>query len=158
LLSAARGEYVSQIDDDDEVAADYVSRIHRAIAKTRKEVPPADVICFGQRATLAPHGIVHECSYSLDHWRNRPPESRRQLAPKVDGNGQASPNTLLWTGPPAHTMVWRREMVADIRFPEQQFGEDVGWVDVACGRAKTEVQLGETLYHYKFDVDRSTTR
>ena len=158
LLDAARGEYISQIDDDDEVAPDYVRRIRETITATRKTDVPADVICFGQRATLHPHGITHECTYSLSHWRDRKPEERRQLAPAHDEAGNVRPNTLLWTGPPAHTMVWRRALVADIKFPEQQFGEDTVWVDAACERAKAEIQLPFTLYYYKFDSERSTTR
>src|SRR3990167_4215726 len=81
LMSIATGEYVSFIDDDDQVAPDYVRRIYSAITKTRKASPPVDVICFGQRAHLQPHNVIHECSFSLEHFRNRPPAQRRQLSP-----------------------------------------------------------------------------
>lgn len=154
LLDAALGEYISFIDDDDEVASNYVQKIVAAIAEGRKATPVVDVICFPQRATLAPSGVIHECSYSLAHWRDRKPEVRRVLAPSPQ------PNTLLWSGPPAHTMVWRRAILADdVRFPEQQFGEDVAWVDAACALAKTEAQIdGAPLYFYKFDEEKTTTR
>ena len=167
LLDMARGEYVSFIDDDDMVAADYVKRIHDAINQARRakvvmsditETLP-DVICFGQRATLHPHGVTHECTYSLEHWRNRKPEDRRQLAPAPGPDGKPLPNVLLWTGPPAHTQVWRRAILEGIRFPEQQFGEDVIWVDEACARASTEICLnGSPMYFYQFDAERSATR
>jgi glycosyltransferase involved in cell wall biosynthesis len=159
LLNAARGEYVSFIDDDDEVAPDYVRRIHDAIVASRKQPQPADVICFPQRAILQPHGVTHECTYSLAHFHNRAPENRRQLAPRQNPDGAVSPNSLNWTGPPAHTMVWRREIVKDIRFPAQTFGEDVAWVDAACEKAASEICLdGGPLYIYRFDEARSTTR
>ena len=158
LLAAARGEYVSFIDDDDMVAPDYVSRIRNAIQRNR--TAPPDVICFPQRATLHPHGITHECRYSLQYWRDRPAENRRQLEPALGPDGKPLPTVLKWTGPPAHTQVWRRSVVADIRFPEQQFGEDVAWVDTACERAKTELQIecAEPLYLYRFSEDWTTTR
>jgi len=161
LLAIARGEYVSFIDDDDAVASDYVSRILNVIHRTRRaDGPLPDVICFPQRATLHPHGITHECRYSLEYWRNRPPENRRHLEPAHDAANKVLSNVLNWTGPPAHTMVWRRALVADIKFPEQQFGEDVAWVDAACERAKTELQIkcADPLYFYKFSEEGTTTR
>jgi glycosyltransferase involved in cell wall biosynthesis len=153
LLSMARGEYISFIDDDDQVANDYVQKIYREICKTRKAPEPADVICFQQRATLQPAGVIHECTYSLAHWKDRAPEARRQLAPSD------KPNTLNWSGPPAHTMAWRREIVKDVAFEEKQFGEDVNWVDKCCEKAKTEIQIpGPPIYFYNFDEQRSATR
>lgn len=154
LLSQATGEYVSFIDDDDDVAADYVKRIYTAIKQGR--AAKVDVICFGQRATLAPHNITHECSYSLQHYKREP---RRQLATINGPDGVQLPNVLAWSGPPSHTMIWRRELVADLKFPEKTFGEDVDWVDLACQRAKSEIQLnGSPLYLYQFDESKSATR
>jgi glycosyltransferase involved in cell wall biosynthesis len=153
LMAMALGEYVTFIDDDDEVATDYVQKIYRQIAKTRKEETPADVICFPQRCTLAPSGVVHMCSYSIAHWKDRAPENRRILE-KTD-----EPNTLAWSGPPAHTMAWRRDLVKDFRFPARNFGEDVNWVDAVCSKAKSEIVLnGEPLYHYKFSETGTATR
>ena len=153
LLDMAQGEYVSFIDDDDEIAPDYVQRVHDAIVSSRKSKSPVDVICFPQRATLKPHNVIHECTYSLAHWRDRKPEERRALAPSD------AQNTLNWSGPPAHTMVWRREILKGVRFPEKNFGEDVPWVDAACSMAKTEMVLnGQPLYFYNFDQEKSATR
>lgn len=159
LLDAACGEFISFIDDDDMVAADYVKRIHDAILQARRTDVVPDVICFGQRASLQPHGITHECTYSLAHWRNRPADNRRQLAAAPGPDGQPLPHTLLWSGPPAHTMCWRRALIGTTRFPEKQFGEDVAWVDVMCERATMELQLdGEPLYLYNFDEAKTATR
>ena len=153
LLDAARGEYVCFIDDDDSIAPDYVARIHDTLVKAHKADPPVDVITFGQRATIQPQGIVHECSYSLEHWRNRKPEERRQLSQTQQ------PGVFAWSGPPAHTMVWRRAILDGLRFPEKQFGEDVDWVDAACAKAQSEICLnGGPLYMYNFNQETSATR
>jgi glycosyltransferase involved in cell wall biosynthesis len=164
LLRMARGEYISFIDDDDEVSEAYVKTIHEAIVQARKSEQPIDVICFGQRATLQPMNVVHECTYSLDHWRKRKPDDRR----KLEKTGQE--NVLKWTGPPAHTMCWRRRTLHTetdgpnsflklIEFEEKNFGEDVGWVDKVCEKAKNElVIVGPPLYFYKFDQNKSATR
>ncbi len=153
LLSMAKGEYISFIDDDDAVASDYVQKIYRTIGKTRKDPTPAAVICVGQRATLEPANVVHECSYSIAHWKDRKPDVRRVLV------ASDKPNVLLWTGPPAHTMCWKRSIAAGSRFPEKNFGEDVQWVDQVCELATVETVLnGEPLYHYKFSETGSTTR
>ena len=159
LLGMAQGAYISFIDDDDEVATDYVDRVLGMITKGRRMDEPPDVICFPQRAILQPANITHECTYSLQHWKEREPEKRRKLEQIPDGKGGVTPNTLAWSGPPAHTMVWRREVVQGIKFPEKQFGEDVDWVDQACEKAKTELVLnGAPLYFYKFDESKTATR
>lgn len=187
LLRMARGEYVSFVDDDDQVAPDYVQKLHGAIVKSRHrsvsgvtysgllqteacdicgdnkhttdrcldnpENRPVDVICFPQRATLVPQGIIHECTYSLAHYHQREPEKRRELAPTD------KQNVLTWTGPPAHTMLWRAAIAKSVLFPEQNFGEDVGFVDAACELAKTEMVLdGAPLYFYNFDEMKTATR
>jgi hypothetical protein len=155
LLAAAAGEYISFIDDDDDVAPTYVDTIYKAIAKTRRsEFPPqADVICFPQRAMLIQQNVIHECEYSLTYWKDREPGKRRML----DDTG--SPNIKKWTGPPAHTMVWRAGIAKAVQFPLKQFQEDSEWVDKCCALAVTEVQIkGDPLYHYKFDAQKSATR
>jgi len=150
LLGMARGEYLSFIDDDDMVADDYVRRVHDAIVACRKRPEVTDVICFPQKATLIQEGVVHNSTYSLAHWKREP---RRVLEPTAD------PRVFNWSGPPAHTMVWRADIVSGLKFPDKQFGEDADWVDEACAHAETEMQLeGEPLYFYNFDSKKTATR
>jgi hypothetical protein len=134
------------------VATDYVDKIYRTIVSTRKSEAPADVICFKQRCTIKPANVIHECTYSLEHWKNREPAQRRQLAPSD------KPNTLNWSGPPAHTQIWRRKTIEGIKFTDKTFGEDVDFVDAACANAKTEIQLPHILYFYNFDASKTATR
>jgi len=159
LLGMARGEYVSFIDDDDDVSPEYVDRIYKTIALARKQDTPTDVICFPQRAIIKQHGVKHECTYSIRHWKDRKPEARRVLAHRLDDKGAQVPDVLNWTGPPAHTMAWRREVVKDVAFPEKNFGEDTSWVDACCEKATTEIVLdGDALYYYNFNEETSATR
>ena len=134
LLDVACGEYITFIDDDDQVAPNYVQSIYKAIAHTRRQDEPADVICFPQRAILLPHGATHECEYSLEYWK-RPPGERRQLTQIIQEDGTPRRDAMRWTGPPAHTMCWRAGIAKAVQFPSQQFGEDVDWVDKACALA-----------------------
>lgn len=159
LMSLARGRYISFIDDDDDVADDYIKRIYKTLTRAKKSDDPLDVVCFRQLAHLEPHNVIHDCHYSLAYYRERTPENRRMLEPSLDTEGKPLPNVLKWTGPPAHTMVWRRELVKEIPFPEKTFGEDTAWVDACCEKAQSEIVLdGEALYHYRFNEAKSATR
>ena len=141
LLWMAEGEYFSFVDDDDEVAGDYVDTLLAAIEKARG----ADVLCFRQdcvRGDLG--GRVERCQYSLTY----------DYASGVHPDG-----SMWWRGKPAHTMAWRTAVVQDdTMFPDGDFGEDVGWVQQACKIARTEYQIDRTLYTYRFDPERSRTR
>lgn len=159
LVDAARGMYISFIDDDDEVAEDYVKRIYGALRAARKNDIYPDVITFRQLAHLPQQQMIHDCSYSLEHFRNRPPEARRQLARLVDDTGKPVMDRLAWTGPPAHTMLWKADLANGVRFPERTFGEDTAWVDAMCAKAQSEYDLGgDPLYHYRFNELTSATR
>jgi len=159
LLAASNGEYISFIDDDDEVSPDYVDKIYRQIVASRKIDPQPDVICFPQRASILPAGFTHECSYSIRHWKDRKPGDRRAIVHAVDDKEVIIPGVFWWSGPPAHTMVWRWETIKDVKFPEKNFQEDTDFVDLACEKAQTEIALsGEPLYFYKFNEETSATR
>ena len=134
LLSIAQGEWFAFVDDDDEVAPDYVSVLLKAIDSAGE----AGVIVFGQTCIHADTGEVEHCEYGLEY------EYRK------DGDQ--------WRGKPAHTMCWRTDLVQDVEFPEGNFGEDTGWVAKACERVKVEHRLGKVLYTYRFNPKTSRTR
>lgn len=145
LLSCARGDYFAFIDDDDDVADDYVEMLLAAI----EQHPGVDVVCFRQKCTYVNgwngEPRVEWCRYSL-----------QQKDYSLEKG--ALPGEWEWRGKPAHTMCWRTDAVQDVEFPEGNFGEDVGWVAKACERAQTEAQLDWIGYFYNFDEGKSGTR
>lgn len=133
LLRLAQGRYVSFVDDDDRIAPTYVTDIIEAI----HDRPDADVIVFDSEVRLN-GGTPKRCVYGLEYAYTDLPD--------------------LWTGRPAHTMVWRRDLVADIAFPESNYGEDFAWVRLAASRAKVQARIPKLLYFYDFHEATSETR
>lgn len=132
LLRAARGEYISFIDDDDDVSDKYVSDLHDAIVRTRKKpIQQLDCSKCGGHA-----GFIEDCK--VCHGSGKGPiagpvdvicfpqratllresmvhecsyslsywrdrkPDKRRLLTSSGTDG-----VLNWTGPPAHTMVWQ---------------------------------------------------
>ena len=133
LLSIARGDYFAFIDDDDMVAPDYLKWLLTAIDSTK-----ADVIVFRQDCIHADTGEVEHCEYGLGYEYTKTGDQ--------------------WRGKPAHTMAWRTDVVQDVEFPDGSFGEDIGFVKLACEKAKTEYRIDKTLYTYRFNPLTSRTR
>lgn len=126
LLGAARGDYLTFIDDDDRVSPDYID----VILSTIKSRPDADVITFVQMVSVN-GSRPKPCYYGVD-------------LPYVD-----SPDK--WTGKPAHTMVWRTSIAASEKFTNRSQGEDTDWVALVTPKVKVQVQLDVTLYHYEYN-------
>lgn len=150
LLSMARGDYVSFVDDDDDVRDDYVGRIVPTLGS-------ADVTVFKQEAILVRERQVHRCRYTL---RAR----ERTLVPVIDpvtGATEVDNEGRLvsaYEGPPAHTHVWRATIARAVAFPLKNWQEDTTWCDIVARRCQSEVQIPETLYFYQMDSEKSATR
>lgn len=126
LLQLARGEYVAAVDDDDDVADDYVERLLGAMATH------PDVIVFPVKASFdgIHEGVVEQSIHN--------PEQEPYLPGGVTRRR------------PIQIACWRREMVSDIPFPAVNAGEDFGWGDLASARAVTEIRVDAVLYHYRW--------
>jgi glycosyltransferase involved in cell wall biosynthesis len=134
LLQLARGDYVSFVDDDDHVEPDYVLSILAAI---REAAEPPDVICFEHLAWIDGRP-AKRCVYGVEY--------------------EYTDSGKLWTGKPAHTQCWRREIAVRHAFPETNFGEDVAWVRRASHDVVRQVRIGRVLYHYYCNQALSETR
>lgn len=126
-LSLARGDYVAMVDDDDEVAADYIDTL---LAATDYG---ADVITFPIRVTIngGNEGTVESSIFHPINEQYRPGGITKRR--------------------PIQNSCWRRALIQDVKFPDIMFGEDFIWSDAACKLAKTQTMFDKAIYHYKFD-------
>ena len=124
MISIARGEYVTFVDDDDAVAGDYVSTIVDGLVAEKP-----DVLCY--LVQVEGHGGKRLCRYD----------------PKLrDANHQRE-----YHRKPNHLMVWRREVALKESFPPIQTGEDTLWADKMVAHISRVTIIEKILYTYRFD-------
>ena len=134
LLSLSQGTYMAFVDDDDRVAPTYVSDILQVIQNNHD----VDVVCFLSECRIN-GGPAILCRYSLSH--------------KIRIHTGDT-----WMGPPAHTMVWRREPIRNVLFSSKNYSEDNDWVNQAVQCVQTESQIDKVLYYYDFNSTDTATR
>jgi glycosyltransferase involved in cell wall biosynthesis len=135
LLNLAHGRYVAFIDDDDTVADDYLDTI-MPILRSGKDI---DVLVFDQHVTVN-GGPPKLCRYGVE-------------LPYTETDS-------LWTGLPAHTMVWKALIAKTTPFPACNFQEDMAWVRLAAAKVNPLQQhrVEKVLYYYNFNAATSETR
>jgi glycosyltransferase involved in cell wall biosynthesis len=135
LLQSARGKYLAFVDDDDQVAGNYVEALLSCI----RQADDADVIVFDQ--LLRPLRGNHKlCRYGVE------------FTDYSDGRS-------LWTGPPAHTQCWRTALAKQFAFPGLNYTEDSAWVKQAVTAVQKQFRYeGNPLYFYDFNPATSETR
>jgi hypothetical protein len=126
LLRLARGDYIAYCDDDDDVAANYVSALLAAIAAS----PGVDVITFQQRAIV--DGIEGLCVFGL----GQPNE------PFYAGRFRRA----AW-----HVCAWRRALALTSQFPATNQGEDWAWAAPLNAAAQSSHHIPEPLHIYRYD-------
>jgi len=125
LLLQAKGEYIVYIDDDDEIASNYVPLILQAIQSG------AD--CIGISGIITTNGQDKRqwhISKEYGHWHTAP-----------DGTYLRTPN---------HISPVKRELALQAGFPEIAFGEDAEYSRRLLPLLKTEVKIEQNIYHYKY--------
>lgn len=137
LLDLASGQYVVHVDDDDEIADDYIESIRAAADEN------SDVICF--KALYSRDGVpVGDVDYSMEH------EARGTCRP----NGGRL-QYLRW---PNDKTATSRELASTVRFGDS--------ADAACDLdfairlrplVKTETQIDKCLYFYNWTSLHSMT-
>jgi len=137
LLRAATGEYITFLDDDDELLDGYFEMV---LPETRKGV---DVICYDQEAII--DGAKGRVSCALGN---------------PMGSFVAGGVTLR---PPWFWCAWRRDLASAYRVPESfvdangvTHHEDVLWLRHLWVEAKTQVVIRQMLTRYNFSSEKTT--
>tara|TARA_R110000868_G_scaffold14671_10_gene68022 strand:+ start:246 stop:956 length:711 start_codon:yes stop_codon:yes gene_type:complete len=135
LITAASGQYVAFLDDDDTVNDDYC----KLICEAAVQFP--DVVCFNMRMThqFDRYGKkkIRQETWRLGLWE----DNRKK--------GMMAAN---------HLCAWKKLIAEKVSWcPELGYGDDQLWYGPlhASGIAKTSVFVPQILYEYKFS--RSTT-
>jgi hypothetical protein len=135
LLEAARADYVSFLDDDDRVAADFIPRVQSAL----RDHP--DYVGFPVRYYVN-DGFLAVIDHSLEHgsWHGK--------LGSQDGDPLVRDIT--------HLNPVRRELALLAAF-EGDAGEDERWADRlrATGKVRTETRISDPMYHYYYSSDDS---
>jgi len=140
LLDLAQGEFLTFVDDDDDVSDDYISQLLFAL-----EVPDIDLVLYDVLL-----------QYQQEPPRNQAKEVRCRYDQGLNNGRNIRPS--FYEGPPAHTHAWRASKVKHLRFPDKNFGEDSDWSLRAKTFVEKVVRIDKTLYFYKFDKARTETR
>lgn len=122
-LKKSKGEYVTWLDDDDDISPDYVEQVLRMANKG------ADVCTFNNISKFNNFWMVVQMNLKTKH------------------DDQAKPGII--NRRPYHICAWRRSMIADIEFIDGNWDEDTNFIGKALKRAKTEVHIDNILHEYK---------
>ena len=137
LLRAATGDYITFLDDDDELLEGYFEHVLDAVESG------SDVICYDQEAIV--DGTTARIMCAL-------------------GNPMMNfvPNAVVLR-PPWFWCAWKRDLAAAYRVPESfvdangvTHHEDVLWLRHLWVEAKTETRIPVVLHRYNFSSDKTT--
>lgn len=136
LLHAAAGDFVAFVDDDDQVADDYVRQILEAIIRN----PTID--CVGMRGIMT-----------------RKNSHQRQVVYSLNYPGGFESGGVYYR-PPCHLTPVRRSIAIRYSYANVSLGEDAQWsTRVAADRVlKSEFFVDRILYHYRFNPKSSGTQ
>jgi len=128
LIQMSKGKYIAFVDDDDELATNYIDLLMDGIAK--------GVDCCSLRGIFTQDGgspQLFEHSIKYEYWTT-------------------TDNAIKYERPPNHLNCIKKEIANQFKFPEIMHGEDRVWSEAikSSGLIKTEHYIDSVLYHYKF--------
>lgn len=132
LLSIARGEYVTFVDDDDDVTDDYIDSIIDGCQSG------CDVVTFDVLVSLD-GSDPKPCFYSRDFG--------------FDYDTEAAYHRI-----PNHIMCIKRDLCIEVGYPNISRGEDADFARRLLHRINSEHRLSKHLYLYNFDSNTTETQ
>ena len=142
LMKMARGEFVSFVDDDDELSPLYVEKILDALEPDKENGVP-HLVTFEVWVT-GYEGMGY-------HPRTTRFSTRYDREDNLDGEFRRYPN---------HIMVWRKEIADQFPFDDISFGEDGRRAERMRSYITDDrkiVNIEEVLYWYRLDPRDSAT-
>lgn len=131
LYDRAKGEYSVQIDDDDDVADNFVFNVLKAARR------PVD--CIGYQEWITGMGRPCRSDFSL-RYREWSEAGRTGL---ISG-------MFKYVRTPFHKVPIRTEIARSVRFADMRFGEDHDWSKRIYPLLKTENYVNQVMYYYRY--------
>jgi len=145
LLRMARGTHIAWLDDDDDVADNYIERL----TETIEENPNADVISFNQDCYL--NGVHARVFLKMGN-------PHEPVRPVADGYSHGFEDTLR---PPYHFNVWKRTLAQSEPFKSMyhpqtgQSCEDIDWLSRLYPKVEESVALDDFLHIYQWSSEET---
>ena len=136
LLDASSGEYITFIDDDHVVSADYIDSVLEGL-KTEKNVITFEVRITNEEKEDVPYIF-----------------GKTERGHRVQHKGKQYKKVM-----PNHLCVWKKEIIKE-RFPHINLSEDWKWAKLMLEHyTDADIHnIDKVLYHYKFNPFTSETR
>lgn len=134
LIDISKGEFISFIDDDDDISDDYIESIYNTILTNCN----VDVITFKQIAKI-----------------NNDPDTPIIFSLKHEKNDDYIAGHLI-KRKPFHMCVWNSKIAKTVKFPDISKTEDWFWLKQLCEISKTEFHIDKFLHYYIFNSNTTT--
>jgi len=127
MVDIARGRWIGFLDDDDDVADDYIESLVEAMTEK-----PADVITFDQYCVV--NGDEFTVNFKMGN-------KHEQYIPT---------STKYLNRPPYHMCFWHRKIAKNVKFQPISYGEDISWCSAMYPYIHSETHIDKMLHHYRY--------
>lgn len=132
-LDLARGDFVAFVDSDDTVSPDYLARLHQALEAGQADWAACGIRFRDSRGTVATHSAIHDAPALFSH-------AAIHRYPLQDWND------IIRHFPSAWNKLYRRRLIADLRFDEGTWFEDHTFFYRVAKRTDHLLHVPEPLY------------